>query len=267
MKLLVKMGPQLQRMDEKKCEQVQNTQHKTSCFVEKKRGRYLYYDVSSNRPIAPHLYEERYLLMLQDTHKIRSIEWTQHFEQAFEQATEVVPEVDYQSIIANKNENGQAAGQESPLEVRDDVNDNNDGSENMHESMDICETSTSFDLEGDLVDDSSDMNTNTSMNPYVTSSSKGGEIGQEIEIVLDEKGEFRALPSGMEGTVASPAGSDGESSVLPLPSREEESSDPEFAQAEQKLWAVIDQALDEYSRDILAIQTARRMEVPSNISS
>jgi hypothetical protein len=252
------MGPQFQRMDEKKVEQIENTQYATACFVEKKRGRYLYYDVSSNRLIAPVEYERRYLLMLQDTHKIRSRDWAQHFRQV----TALVQEeaVDLQSIIPNKdgNENEQAAGQEeSPLEMRDDDD---------LQAMDICDTSTSFVLGDDLADNSTDMNPTTSTNPCdessSSSSSKGGDEGQEI--VLDEKGGFRALPSGFEETVASPS-SDNESYVLPLPSREEESSDPEFARAEQKLWGAIDHALEEYSRDLLSIQTARRMGVPSNV--
>ena len=267
MNLLVEMGPQLQYMDEKKVEQIQNSQHATSCFVEKKRGRYIYYDVLTNRPIPPDEYEQRYLLMLQDIHKIRSQEWAQHFHQVT--VTDVVQEqaLDLQSIIENENE----SGQESPRELRDDVNDNYDDdgdNDNVHEAMDICETSASFILgeeDLDLVDDSTD----TSMNPYDASntsrsSSKGGDEGQEI--VLDEKGEFRALSYSMDRALASP-GSDGESSVLPLPSREEESSDPEFAQAEQKLWGAIDHALEEYSRDILAIQTARRMMTPSKVST
>ncbi len=117
------------------------------------------------------------------------------------------------------------------------------------------------------------MNTNQSMSPHNNnnnntsrSSSKGGDGGQEI--VLDEKGEFRALSYSMDGTVSSPGSDyDNESSVLPLPSREEESSDPEFAQAEQKLWSAIDDALEEYSRDILAIQTTRRMGISSKDST
>lgn len=266
MNLLVQMGPQLQYMDEKKVEQIQNSQHATACFVEKKRGRYMYYDVSSNRPIPPDEYEQRYLLMLQDIHKIRSQEWAQHFRQvAVPAATVAAVEeqtLDFKSII--ENENKYENGQESPLEMRDDVNDkcyDDDG--NLHESMDICETSASFvmgeeDLEDELTEKNPYDNCNTS------SSSKGGDEGQEI--VLDEQGEFRNIPYGMDGMVASP-GSDGESSVLPLPSRDEESSDPEFAQAEQKLWTSIDHALEEYSRDILAIQTARRMRTPSKVST
>jgi hypothetical protein len=259
MNLLVQMGPQLQYMDEKKVEQIQNSQHATACFVEKKRGRYMYYDVSSNRPIPPDEYEQRYLLMLQEIHNIRSQEWAQHFQQVT--VTDVVQEqaLDLQSIIENES------GQESPLDMRDDVNDNyDDNDDNEHEAMDICETSASFVLgeeDLDLVDDS------TGVSPCKSSSSsKGGDEGQEI--VLDEKGNFRALSYSMDGTVASPGSDyDNESSVLPLPSREEESTDPEFAQAEQKLWGAIDHALEEYSRDILAIQTTRRMGISSKVST
>jgi hypothetical protein len=263
MNLLVQMGPQLQYMDEKKTEQIQNSMSATDCFVEKKRGRYMYYDVSSNRTIPPDEYEQRYLLMLQDIHNIRSQEWAQHFQQVT--VTDVVQEqaLDLQSVIENESE----SGQESPLEMRDDVNDNydDDDNDNAHEEMDICETSASFALgeDLDLEDDS-----NTSMSPCnnSNSSSKRGDEGQEI--VLDEKGEFRALSYSTDGTVASPGSDyDNNSSVLPLPSREEESSDPEFAQAEQKLWGAIDHALEEYSRDILAIQTTRRMGVSSKVST
>jgi hypothetical protein len=266
------MGPQLQYMDEKKTEQIQNSQDATSCFVEKKRGRYMYYDVSSHRPIPPDEYEQRYLLMLQDIHTVRSQEWAEHFQQVT--VTDIVQEqeqaLDLQSIMENESE----SGEESPHEMRDHVKDNYD--DNAHEEMDICETSASFVLgeeDLDLVDDSTDMkmNRNQSMSPHndshtSRSSSKRDDEGQEI--VLDEKGEFRALSYSMDGTVSSPGGDyDNESSVLPLPSREEESSDPEFARAEQKLWSVIDDALEEYSRDILAIQTSRRMGVPSKVST
>jgi hypothetical protein len=218
----------------------------------------MYYDVLSNRPIPADEYEQRYLLMLQDIHKIRSQEWAQHFQQV------TVPGVVQE----------QALDLESPLEMKDDVNDNYDDDEDVNESMDICETSASFVLgeeDHNLEDDSTGMKTNTSMNPYddsntSSSSSKGGDEGQEI--VLDEKGEFRAFSYSMDGTVASPGSDyDNESSVLPLPSRDEESSDPEFAQAEQKLWGAIDHALEEYSRDILAIQTARRMGLSSKVST
>ena len=48
--------------------------------------------------------------------------------------------------------------------------------------------------------------------------------------------------------------------VLPLPSREDASSDPEIAVAEEKLWKAFDAALAEYSAEILAIQARRRLE-------
>ena len=45
--------------------------------------------------------------------------------------------------------------------------------------------------------------------------------------------------------------------LLPLPSRQDTSDDPEIAAAEQRLWSEIDQALERYSRQIIAIRQAR----------
>lgn len=46
--------------------------------------------------------------------------------------------------------------------------------------------------------------------------------------------------------------------LLPLPSRDEASSDPEIAKAERELWDKIDAALEEYSHKVLVIQESRR---------
>lgn len=46
--------------------------------------------------------------------------------------------------------------------------------------------------------------------------------------------------------------------LLPLPSRDESSSDPEVAKAERELWDKIDAALEEYSNKVLLIQERRR---------
>jgi hypothetical protein len=46
--------------------------------------------------------------------------------------------------------------------------------------------------------------------------------------------------------------------LLPLPSRDEASSDPEIAEAERELWDKIDAALEEYSHKVLMIQENRR---------
>jgi len=45
--------------------------------------------------------------------------------------------------------------------------------------------------------------------------------------------------------------------VLPLPSRDEVSSDPDIAEAHRKLWAAFDDALETYSRTVLAIEAAK----------
>ena len=48
-----------------------------------------------------------------------------------------------------------------------------------------------------------------------------------------------------------------QSGALALPSRGEESSDPEMAEAEARLWKAIDSALATYSTEVVAIQKRR----------
>jgi hypothetical protein len=252
MDLLVRLGPKLQRMDEKKLEQVQKSQRATECFVERNRGRYYYYHLSNNRVVASDEYEQRYLHMLQDTHEICSPAWAQHF-----QKVQVLHE--HERELSNKNDpapraslSNECADQEY-LEIPVDHDDDGTSGD---ESMDLCDTSTSFVQGEDFIDDYTDVNP--------CNNNKGDDEGQEI--ALDDQGDIHLSPSNIEAAVrvqvASPgASASGDSSVLPLPSRDEESSDPEIACAEQKLWTAIDQALEEYSRDVLAIQTAQQIKI------
>jgi hypothetical protein len=48
----------------------------------------------------------------------------------------------------------------------------------------------------------------------------------------------------------------GDIPMLPLPSREVESLDPEIAKAEKRLWEKIDSALKEYSEQVIGITKA-----------
>jgi hypothetical protein len=55
-------------------------------------------------------------------------------------------------------------------------------------------------------------------------------------------------------------GSEEDEFILPIPSRDGESDDPEIARAENRLWEAIDRALETYSREVLEIQARRRIE-------
>ena len=46
--------------------------------------------------------------------------------------------------------------------------------------------------------------------------------------------------------------------LLPLPSQDSESTDPEIAAAEKRLWDKIDLALHEYSGEVMMIRNKRR---------
>ena len=52
--------------------------------------------------------------------------------------------------------------------------------------------------------------------------------------------------------------------LLPLPSKDSETMDPEIRAAEKRLWAKIDQALHEYSGEVMMIQRKKRRLAEAN---
>lgn len=52
--------------------------------------------------------------------------------------------------------------------------------------------------------------------------------------------------------------------LLPLPSRGQETGDPEIAEAESRLWKAIDTALETYSMQVMAIQARRKAETTTH---
>jgi hypothetical protein len=63
--------------------------------------------------------------------------------------------------------------------------------------------------------------------------------------------------TGSASTGATKAATSTPARLLPLPSRDEASSDPEIAEAERELWDKIDAALEEYSHKVLMIEENR----------
>jgi hypothetical protein len=121
----------------------------------------------------------------------------------------------------------------------DDVVDDDD-------EMEICDTSTSFELdEGEA-----------SMECPLSASVVEAEVVESIATKSESMAPSAPVPSASrKETAQSPA----KEMLLPLPSREAESDDPHIAQAEQKLWDTIDAALENYSREILAITAAKQV--------
>lgn len=54
--------------------------------------------------------------------------------------------------------------------------------------------------------------------------------------------------------------------ALPLPDKDRESSDPDIARAERKLWAAMDAALEAYSAEVLAIMKAKENSIATELA-
>lgn len=232
MDLLVQMGPKLAHMDKIKIQQVQKAQCVTECYVEKKKGRYCYYHAPTNKRIAADEYEQRYMLMLEETNKIRRSEWTHHFA-ALVDTTKPSPKASV-SEMGNRREPDLPSNE---MVVQDEA---------LEESMDVCETSMSLDM-GD--DDSLDVSMDKQETGLLTQSPGSKDQLQETDAPPSE-----VIDDSERGTLTP---------MLPFPCRDEESSDPDIAAAEQRLWASIDDALDEYSREVLEIEERRKQDATS----
>jgi len=246
MDLLVQMSPKLQRMDEKKVQEVTRAARVTECRVERKKGRYVYVHMPSGRKITAHEYEQRHKLMLEETNKIRGHAWTLHFTRL-------------QSLLLTAAQESQQAAAAKELLLHDMPSPPQDQPHfDTDESMELCETSTSLDLgDENLMDDETDT---TCLDKDATVADHDTDAEAPLLRSPTDVVDLPPPPQQVSGSPAAVTSSPNES-VLPFPCREEESSDPEIAAAEQRLWGAIDLALEEYSRQVLAIQSARQSGV------
>jgi hypothetical protein len=89
------------------------------------------------------------------------------------------------------------------------------------------------------------------------------EVSHPPEKVKEESSpEDTLLPDDDEEMEDAPSESTSEL-LLPLPSRDETSSDPAIAAAEERLWRAIDEALATYSREVLALRSGRNPDQAS----
>ena len=56
-----------------------------------------------------------------------------------------------------------------------------------------------------------------------------------------------------------------ETQILPLPPRDQSSTDPDLAKAERRLWSRIDSALEDYSNEVVAIMRRKRTRSNQNV--
>lgn len=249
--LLARIGPAVERMEHAKKAQAQSVEQTTGCTVEKTRsGKYRYRNTSGVK-VPTDEYKTRYLVMI-TAHKL---EKTREYEAIREELESLIQKTGVEAGGISPN----SVEREHPTIVAD--NDEVDRSVEVDwkqsDEKDDCNKS---DMELVLQEDEDTTRHESSPMSATTPSAKTPSPSiqpQDNMVGSQEMDEHSAEETAQQhATVKRPERM--EDTVIPFPDRGEESEDPDIARAERKLWHSIDAALDEYSREVLAIQSKRR---------
>jgi len=205
-----------------------------------------YVHKSTNTRVAPRRYEQLYANMLEEVAGERSRKWKDYFDALRRQDAEQQrrredrmeidePGIDFVSPADDVVGPGESATDANEKDGANDV-----------QIFDIDSVSPADDVlgPGELATDSNEKD--------------GANDEQTFDIDSVSPEPPSAPPSFSPVQPPTPADANAGTLLLPLPSRDETSSDPEIARVEQKLWERIDAALEEYSNEVLSIQESRR---------
>lgn len=282
--VIKKIAPVLAQMESRKKQDVKRWEEKTQCRVTKseRSGRYKYYDIETNNKVGSQEYKRRYISVLeseQPNRILRARKWMEelscqantyhapeepeHFEYADSFRTdhekqkqlEIIEMQQREAFLPPRNINLVREGTSRDRDVvtiecnkhhekRQDTPLNTSTRDEMDEIAEITEASS----------EDTDDNSRESISPNPDNS-------ELIEPVIAHD----VLPASEQKEICSDFCNNANGSnnaqnipLLPLPSQDMESADPEIAAAEKRLWDKIDLALHEYSGEVMMIRNKRR---------
>ena len=247
--LLARLGPAVERMEHQKQLQASLTEQSTGCTVEKARsGKYRYRNASGVK-VPTEEYKARYLEMIA-ANKLEKTKEYQDLRRDLESSIhDAIEESDSQEALLQLHGSGGEWDGAEKVGVDVDPSEVEESTESDME-LDFCEQ------DGTVTDVLSIPE--TSKIPAVPLRNSPSPPKQHDFVAINESRE--ALEDSTEATKGQSKDhlNETEDLMLPFPDRDEESEDPEIARAESKLWLTIDTALEEYSREVLAIQARRQ---------
>jgi len=272
--LLLKLGAMVDLMEKRKVEDTKHMEMNTECRYQRSRsGKFRYYHLFTNQKISPAEYEELYLATVKHSKaemSKRIQDWLRENEGMDTDSTMTENEIHKQCLKLS-------ALVESAQQVER-------GLDVASPTKDACQRLKTTKTEVGPSASESDMEESPCESECVASPGKSDSPPRVVvEQVQDHAQALDADTSSMEEcdtsvssledtsldaeNVASPSSSDSNHAanesaelVLPFPSRDEASEDPAIAAAEQRLWLEIDEALERYSRQVIAIREARASE-------
>lgn len=239
-----KISPVIQDMEQRKLEDILMWEKETGCRVEKSRsGKYRYLALDTNKKIGSAKYMKRYMAVIHDNAPERLAKanvWKAKLQQVPEPNESGRAPAKSEDGCAKEEESSNAAFLESALVALD---------QQVQEEESAAPASRPQSSQGEGV-------SNTSME--LCDLSVGLDMGDAANI-LEEKDVVSACSSEEavppeDETASSPQ------EAVGMPSRDQSSKDPDIARAEQTLWKRIDEALQEYSQEVLEIMRERKRQ-------
>jgi len=258
--VIQKIAPVLTQMEARKKRDTTQWENKTKCRVSRsqKSGRYKYHDIESNQKVASQEYKRRYISILEDERPNRFSRACQWMNELYDHSTSI----DINRQEQNRIDSRAALQREAfiPPMNTNLVKDGIEGSKDVgtNDFIDTSEPTMSADHQ------SSGMSM-----VYTTEMS---EIAEITEVSSEDTDDTDNSPQ--ESIVSSPTNSTASDvgnvkdmgrnnnteniPLLPLPSKDVESTDPDIAAAEKRLWDKFDLALHEYSGEVMMIKKKKR---------
>ena len=213
----------LRRLDEGKIRDSATAEQVTECRVEKVPGMYVYFDMATRAYIKPQEYESRYLLMLDEINKFRYEEWKLYFDNLKQDRTAFATTVSARCFSSTHHKQPQTEVEaNSPLQ---------------HPSL-LCYESPNDMFSASETETSEDAHCEVSEPKHPYWNTRFLEIKRAVDLAKAELSESNRTIN-LSSNIASLA-------------------DPEAVEAETRVLDAIENALAEYSREMIKIQARRR---------
>ena len=258
--VLSKMSPIIEEIDRRRAEDTAKWEYETGCRVERsKSGKYRYVSIETNTKVGSQEYKRRYMGVINRESSLRlskAQQWKEKLLASHESQGDFEPLPMDAPLVTDGSSDLEddtfSTSQELDLDLNDILEPSRD-KVNEDNRMDICDVSASIDMgEHDCGIDSHSRTIpqSESTNSKFDDMADKYDIEQELAFQPPRTtNHTKTVPKSVTPT---------ELEILPLPDREEESSDPDIAKAERLLWGRIDSALQEYSEEVLRIRKSRQ---------
>jgi hypothetical protein len=298
--VIQKIAPVLAQMESRKKRDIESWEKKTGCRVTKseKSGRYKYYDIESNKKVGSQEYKRRYIAVLQDERPKRLSSarlWMNELKNGSNTScTREEPDSSFQADEEYSSHENNLPFHEHTISIHINPEEQNQiDRDTMQQREDFLPPTTN-----NLVQDRTMRGRDFGSDDYVDACASSMIVDQKrdehqsrgivtmssaesVEIAEITEASSEDTDDNPEGSrVSSPtnsttseffvAGKDPKEEIplLPLPSKDAASMDPEIAAAEKRLWDKIDLALHEYSGEVMMIEKKRKRAAkthPENI--